>query len=256
MGQHQGEKIQIGALTFLLMLAFPILLIAYTNCAPFSADQGSETSLGSLEEKRCLSAPAELRSPKSIEAVVALINSLPKPVDVPCLIESLERPLNIYAAESIGSAQPSEGKRSPRIFIFIDKLILTIVPDGPGRELLEMSVLVGEQDSIKAELELPIVGPIEASAPFNRVRNQAGSGTSCGLCHRPESVATQVTVAQAFLSKAIRPSPFSEVNLNALFDEYKQCNFATEAKRCAILRAVFTNGQVRRKDFPEGLSLF
>ena len=85
------------------------------------------------------------------------------------------------------SLQPSLGPRNPRIFLFWDKLIVSVVPDGTGRSLLEMGQLVDVDRSLKGELGFPITGPVDPGTPFARVFQ--GQGTSCGLRWRSKSCA-------------------------------------------------------------------
>ncbi len=63
-------------------------------------------------------APAGVsNSPRTIDETVTLINALPKPLSLPCFLESLARPLEISASYGVFSAQPAKGIRSPRIFV-------------------------------------------------------------------------------------------------------------------------------------------
>jgi len=51
--------------------------------------------------------------PKSIQDFVDLVNELPKPVTVNCVVEALERPLTISATSNRFSAQGATGSTSP-----------------------------------------------------------------------------------------------------------------------------------------------
>jgi hypothetical protein len=78
-----------------------------------------------------------------------LINGLPKPVSLVCFLEALERPLRLVATRSFFSAQPAVGARSPRIFLFMDGIIQSIVPAGSARNLLEMGEATSPGSAIR-----------------------------------------------------------------------------------------------------------
>ena len=110
---------------------------------------------GSTAERRCVPPDGVSGSPQTIDEVVALIDALPPPVTLPCFLESLDRPLHVEAAISRSSAQPAYWDRSPRLFLFIGDLVLTVVPEGSGAALLEMGEFVDETHTRKAEQVVP-----------------------------------------------------------------------------------------------------
>lgn len=223
-------------------------------CAP------SFTSVSNFEEhaesigltKTCAPPPGMSGSPKTIEDVVILINSLPKPVTVPCFIESLDRPLDVSLTYSESSAQPASGARSPRIFIMIDKLFISVVPEGLGRDFVELSYMTTGDLSIKAEIEFPIVTELSRQAPYERISE--GFNTSCGFCHKGERQVTSISFTKAFESKAIQPDIDTLVELSALQRELSTCNFMQEPERCSMLKALLSFGEVRSKRFPSSIS--
>jgi hypothetical protein len=182
---------------------------------------------------------------------VALANALPRPLTLPCFLESLDRPLAAQPIVSIVSLQPSAGPRNPRFFLFWDKLIVSVVPDGTGRSLLEMGQLVDVDRSLKAELGFPIDGTVDPGTPFARVFK--GEGTTCGFCHSAELPAGDVGGAPSFASTAFAPTPRSLQDLGLLRQERDRCDDAAEPDRCAFLRALFDHGEVRAQAFPPGI---
>lgn len=190
-------------------------------------------------------------SPKTIEEAVSLINALPKPVTVPCFIESLDRPLNVSLTKNEVSAQAAVGSRSPRIFIIIDKLFISVVPDGLGRDYIEFSYLTAADMSIKAELEFPVVRTVSAREPYDSILY--GAGTSCSVCHRGERRSSLVDFALAYESKALQPAEDTLVDLEAFRKELRICNFQKEPERCEMIKALLTHGEVRSRRFPAGI---
>src|SRR5688572_8125053 len=104
-------------------------------CGPAQGDAGatSEVAPGDISASGeegavgCGSSEAA-EAPGSILEVVGQVNALPRPVTLPCFLATLPRPLEVHASQSIFSAQPAAGRRSPRMFIFSGALTLTIVP--------------------------------------------------------------------------------------------------------------------------------
>lgn len=189
--------------------------------------------------------------PATIEDVVALVNSLPKPVTVRCFLESLERPLNVALTNSQMSGQPAAGNRSPRIFILNEKLYMSVVPEGRGRDYLELSYQTSTTTSIKAEIEFPVMQPIAKSRPYSNVR--FGSGTNCSSCHRAEKQVGTLEDVPLFESWAYQPDKETLVDLQQLKNELKVCNFDKEPERCGIIRALLSNGEVRTQAFPKSM---
>lgn len=196
---------------------------------------------------RCLPADGEPRDPQTIAEVVDLMNDLPQPVTPACLVESLERPLRVEATDSFLSAQPAAGARSPRLFLTTGDVVLSVVPDGDGAELLEFGEKTTHGRSIKGELDMPAWGPIPQSAPFDKVAAEDG-GTACALCHGEE--ATWDATLGAHDSVAVRPTDDSLVDLAILRDLAEVCDPLSEPERCAMLSALFDHGEVVHAPFP------
>ena len=214
-------------------------------------DSDSDTDADPILPARC-EAPPGLGSPQTIAEAVALMNALPPPITIPCVIQSLDRPLAITATTSNISAQPAAGEGSPRIFVFSGPLVLSIVPDGTGRDLLEFGEPRGELDSLKGELKMPVAQPIPAGKPFDHLRFNE-QVTVCGFCHRDERLAIDQDHPDAFISRALRPVDDRDVALEDLRAVHAACDPTLEPERCAILSAVFDHGPVIEQAFAEEL---
>jgi hypothetical protein len=196
-------------------------------------------------------APAGAGSPRSIAEVVTLVNALPHPVTLPCFLESLDRPLRANATHSTISLQPARGLRSPRVFLFFDGLILSVVPAGPGQRLIEMGEFVDSKRTIKAEIEFPLAAALAAREPYEHPRTTVG--TLCASCHANETRAPSIDFAEAYVSDALKPTFRADVDLAVLRAERSACDPAVEPDRCAMLGAIFDHGEVLRAEFPEEL---
>jgi hypothetical protein len=221
---------------------------------PFGAP-ASETSAGDARRVPVCVAPSGSSPPRSIADVVDRVNALPRPVTLACFLEAMARPLELYASESIFSAQPAVGRRSPRMFFFVDPLIMSIAPDGPGSHLLELGERRSDTRSIKAEIEFPVTSELVPEAPFERLVFEERL-TICSGCHAAEQPATDITFTQAFVSQALRPVPRERVSLGEALAESRVCDAEAEPERCAILRAVFSQGDVVDRDFPTAMETF
>jgi hypothetical protein len=220
-----------------------------------ATDGGSDSN--PLGRARCQPPPGTTGSPRTIEQAVALLNALPKPTSVACFVESLDRPLLAFATDSPNSAQPALSSESPRLFLKIDRLWLSVVIDGESSYLIEFSyMLEGEgHQSIKAELLLPLETPVEFSAPYDRVLYQNGR-TVCGFCHFGERRVESIGFAEVYASEAFRPRSENYVSIQALALEAQICNWQEEPHRCEMLAAVFGGGAVVEAGFPETMATF
>lgn len=190
-----------------------------------------------------------------VQSVVDWLNAMPKPVTLPCFIESLPRPLNIQSALSEFSAQPSLGQRSPRIFFFFDRLILTVVADQDFAEyphpLLEMSYLVDEQELIttKAELKFPITDTLSPAAPYTGLSfNDRIS--QCSFCHPKESVLARLDDIPIYQSSILKPT--TPLPISQLYVENDNCIVEEEPHRCAMLSSIVDHGELQPYSFPAG----
>lgn len=182
---------------------------------------------------------------------MTMINQLPKPLSVACFLSHFKKPLQIFAVDNQFSAQPSQGRESPRIFIFSGNLVVSVVPAGPSREFVEFSQLTSPSLSVKGELPFPITETLPPSAPYARIAEEFG-GTSCRICHQLEARATNITTGEAYNSFILRPDPFKRVDQDTLQWFSQRCDSKADAERCRILNAIFLSGNAQDAEFPEG----
>jgi hypothetical protein len=205
------------------------------------AAEGAAGSAGAdagATKSACEAGALPAMSPRSVADVVDMLNRMPKPVTLPCFLETLVRPLGLQATGSVLSAQPASGKRSPRIFVFLDPLIASVAPDGVGRQLLELGERRSETHSLKAELEFPITSELAATDPYTRLRYDDRLST-CDFCHADASPAPDLTYPYALVSFAMRPISRERVAIETLRAESETCDDASEPERCAMLHALF-----------------
>jgi hypothetical protein len=205
-------------------------------------------------ESACASPRQISAPPRSVGEVVDLLNELPKPVTLPCLLSSLPRQLAIQATRSIVSAQPAVGARSPRMFLFFDPLIVSVAPEGQGSNLLELGERRDETHSLKAELEFPITAALDMNAAFDRLRYNDENST-CDFCHADREPAPEYDHPHAVISSGIRPLPRERVALADLVQETALCDPDREPERCAMLSALF-EGTAQDGEFPAAYKTF
>jgi hypothetical protein len=184
-----------------------------------------------------------------------LINALPKPLSLPCFLESLARPLEISASHGVFSAQPAKGARSPRIFVFQDPNVMSIVPDGDGAELLEFGEQRPEFRSLKAEIAFPVTTQLLPNSPFDRLLFSP-TLTTCGGCHPGELQESEISGVPTFTSLALRPRPREIVSVASLDHELSICDRTQEPLRCAMLDALMGWGPVSDRSFPFEMATF
>ncbi len=233
------------------LLALPVLL-GLTSCRDKSRAAAQGSTPAEVGTQGCI-APEGMGSPSSIQEAVDLINVLPSPVTIPCLVQSLDRPLAINSTMSFVSAQPAVDEHSPRVFIFLDSLSLSIVPAGWASDLLELGEYSGIHESLKGEIQMPVEPPITQDAAYDHLRyNQAV--TVCGLCHLDERKATEIDHPNAFISQSFQPPEDELVPLADVRAEHESCDPQQEPDRCAIFSALFDHGRVEHQDFPDEMS--
>lgn len=190
----------------------------------------------------------------SIATAVTRLNALPTPVDAPCFVASLPRPISVVSTTGVTSAQPAVGKENPRVFLLLPGVAVSVVAAGDGAKLLEFGEWVTPTRTLKGELELPVTAPLAAEAPFERVLF-GSPATSCGLCHREE--APHDPVPGGYVSVAFKPQPGSFVTLSALTAQHDACVAADdETGRCQLFHALFDFGEVKDGAFAAEVTTF
>lgn len=193
--------------------------------------------------------------PRTLLEMTRHLNGLPRPVNAACIVASMARPISVVATFSQESAQPAANKKSPRIFLLTASLALSVVPEGSGAKLFELSEFITPLTSMKGELELPITTEVSDDAALKHVLNPGGFSTTCGLCHRGEG--RHEPVDAGFVSLAFRPNPGTEMSISALQVEHQACIASGDpSERCELFHALFDVGAIRQGAFSRDLALF
>lgn len=209
---------------------------------------GEDAVESDIDEGRCRPPTNVSGAPQTIDGVIELMNALPKPVTVPCFVESLDRPMTVIGSSDFFSAQPAAGDHAPRIFAVYDKMIMSWVPDGKGSTVLEFAEERGINLSVKAEIVMPVEDDITPEAAFEHIK--FGDGTVCGSCHRQEEQAPDVAYGDAYQSIALRPARTEVVRLSDMLFQHEVCDPELTPRRCEIYDAMFYRGDVEDGDFP------
>ena len=235
-------------------------LVRVTVCAWLLGTLGCSDPTSNAPAERspapgCRAPAGVSNSPHTIAQTLTLINALPKPLSLPCFLESLARPLQISATYSVFSAQPANGARSPRIFLFQDPTWLSIVPEGDGAPLLEFGEQRPQFRSLKGEIVFPVSTRLEPSAPFEHLLFSPQL-TTCGGCHAAEAPESEIAGVRTFVSQALRPRPQDVVSAESLRHEFEICDRALEPQRCAMLDGLLGWGEVSERAFPVEMATF
>ncbi len=209
---------------------------------------------GRARSPECVAPAGVSNHPTSIEQTRLLINALPKPLTLACFVESLARPLRLFASRSQLSAQPATGLRSPRLFVFMGANTMTVVPEGDGAHLLEFGEQRDDFRSLKAEIPFPVTTELAPDAPFHIMFNERL--TNCAFCHAAEEQDPSIGYARAFVSEALRPRDGERVAPESMRAELASCDASREPGRCALLDALFGWGPVEEQPFPAGMATF
>ncbi|HET9239678.1 MAG TPA: hypothetical protein VFO10_20630 [Oligoflexus sp.] len=191
-----------------------------------------------------------------ITDVIALINSLPKPVTLDCVIASLRRPFALNATASVISAQPASSRDKPRIFLHHEGLFLSVVP---GTATLEFGETWQSIYSIKGELTFPIQENLADNAPFVGIgpifsssQNQTRCGAPCHLTTVEYSKQGGVTI---FASQIVRPNPALDIPLDELKAAWKNCS-TPDDPACQLYNALFDEADPLSFEFNEDFPFF
>ncbi len=177
--------------------------------------------------------------PGSISQFAVWLASLPKPLSLDCVLELLPKPLALAATTSTISVQPALGLASPRFFVFIDNLILAIVPSEEAEVLLELSELKdSNQISLKAEFVFPLADNQQLTDPFAGILNNNSNGTVCAGCHGTEQAAPEYGPS-AYSSVALKPFQGDIVDRFQLDAISRSCEAGNLTQRCRLIRALF-----------------
>jgi hypothetical protein len=233
----------------LLHRGWPLLLLTVLACTTTDVDPDIDPDDDPPEHPsppwplpRACVPPAGLGAPSTIEDLVDLVNALPKPTSLPCLLESLDRPLPLYATTSVAGAQPASGPQNPRLFLFRGALTMSVTLEGEASQVLELSYAIGDRRSIKGELVFPVDDALAPSAPYDQV--ELGGGTICGFCHGAEARVATIDFATAWSSDAFQDDPEQGLSPAFVRQSAIDCDHEAEPGRCEMLDAIFGHGDV------------
>jgi hypothetical protein len=180
--------------------------------------------------------------PRTIEDLIKLLNSLPKPTTVACMMDALKGPFKVNATSNTFSGQPAFSSELPRIFLrFGTQLFVAVVPRGEGGKVVEVSYLLEDGSSVKGELHFPLTEVLSADAAYTSILGSTKRGTVCSSCHFPESLAGGTFPKNAYSSFFFVPMPEMNVTIATINKRAKTC--ASEAaEECPVLEALFQQG--------------
>ena len=240
------------------MLAFALLPVTALGCGGCSspepeppADAGTQPEPEPEPELIPARCAIGGEMPKDAAELLTRIDTLGRPLDLPCLIASLPRPLSLVATDSIFSVQPAVGRESPRVFVLGEDMVLSIALAGEGRELLEFGEWHSSTQTLKGELAFPVEGELSLAQAYVGTDKIS---TRCATCHRNEEPSQ--TIEGAYFSDAIRPKPNSIVSLEQLEAEHQKCDPEQDRARCEMLSALFDFGVVEQGAFDEQIPVF
>lgn len=218
-------------------------------------ESSASGDLSSTKGKRkpCTQVGAKFPDPISIITLTEWLNTLPKPLTIPCVLDLLPRPLRVAATKSELSVQPALGESSPRIFLKLGDVTLTVGLMGDRADAIEVSERVNAIQSAKGELLFPISASISNDQAFREVIRSAGDGSKCAACHFQESAAGGPFPVNAFQSKALRPVARHEVSLDELRSLRDACK-DVDSHRCQVLESLFATGVPENFEFPSSWS--
>jgi hypothetical protein len=186
------------------------------------------------------------RNPQTFQDVVQILNALPKPISVPCFLDTLESPYSASATSNRFSGQPAANDQSPRIFLYLNEsLTLSVVPSGESSAMIEMSYRTNTEESIKGEIAFPVTSQLAEDAPYTHILDRSGEQTLCYTCHFPEKAAPKGFPATAFVSRWIGPSTDTDVSLKVLQKLNTLCE-TQKGDHCAIIQAIFRKGPIQQ----------
>jgi hypothetical protein len=213
---------------------------------PSQLSSGSNGATGFLSEaeKQACAPTGTLPPIESISTLVSFINSLPRPVQLHCVVANLPRPLFVLASQSASSAQPSLSAHDPRIFIKSGSTILTLITSGAATGTLEFSQAAGSDLWERADFRFPVAeAELREQTGLDHIR--FGSGTSCGLCHAGEVYSRTLDGSSVYKSQLMRPAASQEVSIGALRSEVADCQKnSDQTDRCLLFRSLFEGGAV------------
>ncbi len=219
--------------------------------ADTAAQEASEETASSTptpsKPTNCIDYAGEKNNPQSIKEFVDYLNDLPKPASLSCIVAKLKRPLLINATSGSRSAQPSNGPNSPRTFIKLGRLVISVVADGQSSKSIELGeILESNPDaSIKGDIPVPVEVRLADTAPYDKI--SAYGEMLCGdVCHtgHTEVIEEYDNLSFAYASEIIKPGPSKDKPIEELKAIRDTCN-AEDHSYCGLYKAIFDHGEVK-----------
>jgi hypothetical protein len=189
--------------------------------------------------------------PRSVEDLVALANSLPRPATLAAFIAALPHPLALSATSSQLSLQPAVDSDDPRIFVIVGSLALSVVPTGPQVNDLEIGDMSNGKMS-PASISFPITSPVAPADPYQAVLDATGTHTVCAKCHKKngaEVQISQVSGTPVFAEGQRLPLEPFNVPVTTLISLAQDCDPSSNPERCDIFDALIQPGMPSQYDF-------
>jgi hypothetical protein len=229
-------------------MKYALVAIGLLGC---SAQQAPDHA-PSARLQACAASPGAV---PTIAAAVDRLNTLPDGPDAACFVASVPRPLQLVATDNVVSAQPAVGDRSPRIFLMMPGLVVSVAPEGDGSKLLEFGQWTTPTRTLKGELAVPVTKHLESSAPFQHAL-WTPSSTTCSFCHSGEQ--PWPGTADAYDSVAYRPREEDKlVNVDDLSALHADCaRTGDPSARCQLFHALFDFGDVQDGAFAGEVATF
>jgi hypothetical protein len=216
-------------------------------------DSGANANILSKPVPFCPEGTRQLEQPIHTTADLAnAINSLPRPLTLPCLLAALPRPLAVGATTSEVSAQPAVGAANPRLFVQPGRLTLTLALAGQLTDHMETGEPTQPGFSVKGDLKFPVTNVVAEKDFFAALvgtRGNGSSATSCGTCHTQETMLRMVEGVPVFTSRAMKSAKAHLLAPGDIAALERGCAPSDDTLRCRVLHALSWRGPWRDADY-------
>lgn len=179
----------------------------------------------------------------TIKTLIEHLNDMEKPVSIPDFLKTLPRPFKLTASTSIYSLQPSDGPDSPRFFLFFGSLIMALVPTGPGSNSIELAFQVSETQSVKGEINFPVISDLASDDPYKEILSNLPTVSYCSGCHKNEQAMGRLSSLPptALRSDILAPAPDTVLTTESLKKLRENC-LGSDSIRCSVIKELLQPG--------------
>ena len=179
----------------------------------------------------------------TIKTLIEHLNDMEKPVSILDFLKTLPRPFKLTASTSIYSLQPSDGPDSPRFFLFFGSLIMALVPTGPGSNSIELAFQVSDAQSVKGEINFPVISDLASDDPFKEILSNLPTVSYCSGCHKNEQAVRRLSSLPpaALRSDILAPAPDTVLTTESLNKLYRNC-LGSNSVRCSVIKELLQPG--------------